>query len=62
MHHDPALLDRSHRSHRAAHLFDVRHAETGVDAMTLFYLILGLVCFGLLFGLNEMVARTEAQE
>jgi hypothetical protein len=30
--------------------------------MTLLYLILGLACFAVLFGLIEAVARTESQE
>jgi hypothetical protein len=30
--------------------------------MTFFYLVLGLACFAALFGLNELVARTESQE
>lgn len=29
---------------------------------TLLYLLLGLACFGALFGLNEAVARTETQD
>jgi hypothetical protein len=30
--------------------------------MIVLYLLLGLFCFALLFGLTEVVARTEAQE
>jgi hypothetical protein len=29
--------------------------------MTLLYLILGLICFAALFGLTELVARTESE-
>lgn len=30
--------------------------------MILLYLLLGLACFGVLFGLTELVSRTEVDE
>jgi hypothetical protein len=30
--------------------------------MTVLYLVLGLVCFAALFGLTEVVARTESEQ